>query len=70
MKTILIVCDRESLPLSTSMELSKALCERGFDPMFLSVVDAPEPVKVIDLANLPTAEIEEIRALCAKAVDG
>jgi hypothetical protein len=66
-KTFLICFDLDQVSEQTMMDLGAQLKERGYASLCIGVYEPSEPILVFDLANLPPAEMEEIRAMCAKA---
>ena len=67
LKYIMIVTDRGKVSRHGAAKLAQVLARQGFQATILSVHDAPEPVRVIDLSNLPEADLEEVRRLCGEA---
>ena len=66
-KCIMIVTDKNKVSRHGASKLAQVLARQGFQAAILSVCDAPEPVRVIDLSNLPEADLAEVRRLCAEA---
>ena len=54
---IMIVADKNKVSRNGVARLAHALSKQGFQATILSVYDAPEPVRVIDLSNLPEADL-------------
>ena len=66
-KYILIVVDRTGISRNGAEKLSYSLSKHGFQAIVATVLNAPEPIRVIDLSNLPEADLEEVRRLCEEA---
>lgn len=66
-KYIMIVVDHHRVSRQSAARLGDCLRKDGFKATIISVYNAPEPIKVIDLSNLPEADLAEVRRLCEEA---
>lgn len=66
-KYIMIVVDHSQVSFRQQKILSEILHRDGFHGPVISVMRASEPIRAIDLSNLPEADLAEVRRLCAEA---
>ncbi len=66
-KYVLIVADGHMVSKTALKRLGEHLLMQGFSCSAICVNLAPEPIRVIDLSNLPEADLEEVRRLCERA---
>lgn len=65
-KYIMIVMKHGSASKSSASQLLGCLRKEGFRASIIYVHDAPDPIRVIDLSNLPEADLAEVRRMCGE----
>jgi hypothetical protein len=66
-KFIMVVIRRDALSNSAVKALGDSLHENGFCGPIVAVHDEPEAIRIIDLSNLPEADLAEVKRLCEEA---
>ncbi len=69
MKPILLVLDKSRVSNATAYKLSNVLYGEGFKAILLTVArrDEDKPLELFNLADLPPADIEEIRRIAKES---